>query len=174
MSQEQPLVNRVAQSSLVTLKLEEYVPNTPIASFDIKDYLFKELMLKEKDFRQSMKSHDWSQYQNKVLLVHCSSKAIVPMWASMLIAAYATSYTKEVYYGTKSDYIGHKILQEIEKIDTSAYEDGLVIIKGCADHPIPPNVYLKITEKLRPVVKSLMFGEPCSTVPIYKKPRKKA
>lgn len=173
MTNEKPLVNRVAQSSLITLKLEEYVPDTPIVYFDIKDYLFKELMLKEKDFRQAMKAHDWSQYQGKVLLVHCSSKAIVPMWASMLIASYATPYTEELYYGSPSDYIGHKILQKIEQIDPSVYEDALLIIKGCADHPIPPNVYLKITEKLRPVVKSLMFGEPCSTVPIYKKPRNK-
>lgn len=172
MSTEKPLVNRVAQSQLITLKLEEYVPKTPMANLDIKDYLFKELMLKEKDFRTAMKEHDWSQYQDKVLLVHCSSKAIIPMWASMLIAAHATPFTKDLYFGSASDYIGYKVVQKIDQINPETYRDAMMIIKGCADYPIPPNAYLKITEKLQPVVKSLMFGEPCSTVPIYKKPRK--
>lgn len=174
MSNESPLINRVAQSSLITLKLEDYLPDTPIAFFDLKDYLFKELMLKEKDFRQALKAHDWSQYQDKVLLVHCSSKAIIPMWASMLIAAHAQPFAKELYYGSEADYLGHKITAQIEQIDPATYQDALLIVKGCADHPIPPLVYLKITEKLRPVVKSLMFGEPCSTVPIFKRPRKQS
>jgi hypothetical protein len=171
MANEQPLVNRIAQSGLITLKLEEFVPTIPIATLDIKDYLFMELMLKEKDFRQAMKAHDWAQYQDQVLLINCSSDAIIPMWASMLIATYAQPFARELYYGTEADYLGYKVGQAIDQIDPQQYAEERVIIKGCADHPIPPVAYLKITEKLRPVAKSIMFGEPCSTVPIYKKPR---
>lgn len=171
MTDDQPLVNRIAQSGLITLKLEDFVPTAPVAYLDIKDYLYMELMLKEKDFRQAMKAHDWSQYQDKVLLVHCSTDAIIPMWASMLIATYAQPFTTELFYGTFEDYLSYKVFQSIDQLNSSDYEGEKVIIKGCADHPIPPLAYLKITEKLRPVAQSIMFGEPCSTVPIYKKPK---
>jgi hypothetical protein len=171
MATEKTLVNRIAQSGLITFKLENYVPQVSIAHFDIKAYLFKELILKEQDFRDALKAHDWTQYQDQVLLVYCSSDAIIPMWASMLIATHAQPYTQELYYGTESDYYGHVVLQAIEKLDLKPFVDGRVIVKGCADYPIPPVAYLKITEKLRPVAKSIMFGEPCSTVPLYKKPK---
>lgn len=172
MATEKPLVNRIAQSGLITFKLEDYVPQVSFAHFDIKDYLFKALLLREKDFRAALKEHDWAQYQDQVLLVYCSSDAIIPMWASMLIATYAQPYTKALYYGSEEDYYGHVVLQAIENLDSAPFVGGRVIVKGCADYPIPPVAYLKITEKLRPVAKSIMFGEPCSTVPLYKKPRK--
>ncbi len=163
------LVNRVAQSSLITFKLEDYIPKVEFAHFDIKDYLFKELLLKEADFRAAMKAHDWSQYEGKVLLVYCSSDAIIPMWASMLIATYASSIVKDIFYGKEADYYEYELLKAIEELPLDTYQDGRLIIKGCADYPITPGAYLKITQKFMPVAKSIMFGEPCSTVPLYKR-----
>ena len=172
MATDKPLVNRIAQSGLITYKIEEFVPNVDFAFFDIKDYLFKGLILKEADFRTALKEHDWSAYEGKVLLVHCSTDAIIPMWASMLITSYATPVAKDVFFGKEADYYNYVLNQHIDQINPEEYQDARLVIKGCADKPIPPNIYLRLTHKLRPVAKSIMFGEPCSTVPIYKKPRK--
>jgi hypothetical protein len=172
MKTEQPLVNRVAASGLITIKLEEYFPTTPLAHFDLKDYLFKELILKEKDFRESMKAHDWSQYEGKVLLVYCSTDAIIPMWAYMLVATYAAPVAQEVFQGGALNYYQLHYANAIHQMDISGYEDQRIIIKGCSDHPVPASAYLDLTKRLRPVAKSIMYGEPCSTVPIFKKPRK--
>jgi len=172
MSTEKPLVNRIANSGLITFKLEDYLPKEEILYFDLKDYLFKELILREKDFREALKEHDWNKYQDKIVLVHCSTDAIIPVWAYMLVAAYASPYAAEVFHGSKDDYLTGHFSKVIDRIEPADYEDALLVIKGCSDHPVPLSAYVMITEKLRPVARSIMFGEPCSTVPIYKRSRK--
>ena len=169
---DKPLVNRVASSGLITLKLEEFFPTQEVVNFDLKDYLFMELILKEKDFRAALKAYDWSQCQDKVLLVNCSTDAIIPVWAYMLIAASAAPYAYDVFQGTKDDFYRSYFLRQIDQLDMEQYQDKRMVIKGCSDHPVPPAAYLEITRRLQPVAKSIMFGEPCSTVPVYKRPRK--
>lgn len=170
---DKPLVNKIAASGLITLKMEDFWPGAELAELDIKDYLFKELLLKEKDFREAMKAHDWSQYKGKVLLVYCSTDAIIPMWAYMLIAAYAAPQADDVFQGKPEDYYRQHYTQRLKEIDLAPYQDQRIILKGCTDgKSIPPQAYLELTKRLRPVAKSIMFGEPCSTVPIYKKPRR--
>ena len=167
-----PLVNKVAASGLITLKLEDFWPNVELATFDIKDYLFQALLLKEKDFREALKNHDWSQYQGKVLLVYCSTDAIIPMWAYMLITSYAEPEATDVFQGHQEDYFRTYFTQQLNALDIAPYQGQRVILKGCTDgKAIPPQAYLELTKRLRPVAKSIMFGEPCSTVPIYKQPR---
>lgn len=164
------LVNRVASSGLITLKPEEWAPSIHPIVFDLKGFLFKELILKEQDFRESMKSHDWTQYQDKVLCVYCSTDAIIPSWGYMLVATMASSYAKEVFQGTPDQWVSKQLIQYIGQLDLTPYVDQRVIIKGCSDHvAIGPEIYVALTSKLVPVVKSLMFGEPCSTVPVFKR-----
>ena len=166
------LVNRVASSGLITLKPEEWAPTVLPEVFDLKDYLFMALILKEQDFRDSMKSHDWTQYQDKVLCVFCSTDAIIPSWGFMLVATMAAPYAKEVFFGTPDQWISRQLLAYIDQLDLAPYADQRVIIKGCSDHvTIGPEIYVALTSRLVPVVKSLMFGEPCSTVPVYKRPK---
>lgn len=169
---DQPLVNRVANSGLITLKLEEFFPTQPLAAFDLKDYLFMEMILKEKDFREALKKHDWEQYDGKILLVYCSADAIIPVWAYMLVASYAAPYTFDIYQGEAEDFYRSYFLRQLDQLDTEQYRDQRLVIKGCSDHPVPPAAYLEITRRLQPLVKSIMYGEPCSTVPVYKQPRK--
>lgn len=166
------LVNRVANSGLITIKLEDFFPEAPIAQFDIKDYLFKGLMLKEKEFRAELKAHDWSQYEGKVLTIFCSSDAIVPVWAYMLVGSYATPFVADIFQGTAADFYTAYYRQVIDQLDIEPYEDKRLVIKGCSDHPVPPSAYMNLTRKLRPIAKSIMYGEPCSTVPVYKAPKK--
>jgi hypothetical protein len=169
---EQPLVNRVASSGLITLKLEEFFPAAELAHFDLKDFLFMELILKEKDFRAALKEHNWEQYAGKVLLVYCSTDAIIPVWAYMLVAAYATPSAVDVFQGDQEDYYRTYFLRQLDQLDVEQYRDQRLVIKGCSDHPVPPAAYLEITRLLQPLAKSIMYGEPCSTVPVYKQPRK--
>jgi len=171
MSQEKPLVNRVAASSLITIKLEEYVPDIDFAELDLKKYLFKELLLREKDFRAAMEAHEWEQYQGKVLLVGCSSDAIIPVWAYMLVASHAGPYATDIFQGDRERYYQLTFRRILDGIDPQDYEGARIVIKGCSDKPVPLSAYMELTSKLRPYARSIMFGEPCSTVPIYKKPR---
>jgi hypothetical protein len=164
------LINRVASSGLITLKPEEWAPSNRPESFDVKDYLFMGLILKEQEFRDSVKTHDWDQYRDKVLCVFCSADAIIPSWAYMLVATMATSIAKEVFFGTPAQWISRQLLDNIDHLDLTSYQDQRVIIKGCSDDvAIGPEIYVALTNKLVPVVKSLMFGEPCSTVPVFKR-----
>lgn len=164
------LVNRIANSGLITLRPEEWVLTTPSASLDLKDYLFKGLILKEQEFRESIKTHDWNQYQDKTLCVFCSVDAIIPSWAFMIVAANASQIAKSIYYGTPQQWITAQLLLHIEQMDTTQFIDQKVIIKGCSDEMyIGPEIYLALSHKLVPFVSSLMFGEPCSTVPVYKR-----
>ena len=166
-----PLVNRVATSSLITLKLEDHWPTAPRAHFDLKDYLFMELILKEKDFREAVKAHDFSQYEGKVLLTYCSADAIIPAWAYMLVAAAAAPYAADVYQGSEADYLRDHFRRVVDRLDAEDYRDARIVVKGCGEKEVPASAYLDITAKLQPVAKSVMYGEPCSTVPVYKKPR---
>ena len=165
----EPLINKVAESGLISLDLAQYIPNNEIVVFDIKPYLFKELMLKEKDFRASLATIDWSEFENKIVGIFCSTDAIIPMWANMLIVANLSPYVKSVFFGDENKTRELVLLEEIQKIDPSVFTDQRVVVKGCGDTPIGESAFIAITQKLRPVVKSIMYGEPCSTVPVYKK-----
>ncbi|MEM6319331.1 MAG: DUF2480 family protein, partial [Bacteroidota bacterium] len=168
-----PLVNRVAASGLITLNLEDYFPKGEVVVFDLKPYLFRELILKEKDFRTALKNLDWSQYEGKHVLITCSSDAIIPVWAYMLVTAYAAPIAKSVFQGTPEAFYQQAYEDILKNLDIEAYRDKLLVIKGCSNRPVPVSAYVRLTQLLRPVAKSIMYGEPCSTVPIYKKPRKK-
>ena len=168
---EQPLVNRVASSGLVTFKLEEFFPKEEMAVFDLKDHLFMGLILKEKDFREALANHNWEQYAGKNLAVFCSADAIIPVWAYMLVTVYAAPYANDVFQGTTEEFYKHIFQKALDEVDAAQYADQRVVIKGCSDHPVPPSAYVELTRKLQPYAKSIMFGEPCSTVPIFKKPK---
>lgn len=130
-----------------------------------------EMVLKEKDFRAAMKAHDWEQYAGKTLLVYCSADAIIPVWAYMLVAANAGPFASNVYQGDQTDFLRGHYQNVIAEFDLAEYSDKRIVVKGCSEKPVPASAYLAVTEKLRPVAKSIMYGEPCSTVPVYKKPR---
>jgi hypothetical protein len=165
----EPFVNKVAESGLVTLDLEKYYPKQPTAVFDLKDHLFMGMILKEKDFREALKNLDWSVYQNKAVAVTCSADAIIPVWAWMLVATQLEPLASTIVMGTEKELHKALYLENIAAINTSEFEDKRVVIKGCGETPIDDYVYMEITKRLRPVVKSIMYGEPCSTVPVYKK-----
>ena len=169
MSKDGPIINRVAQSGIITLNLEDFTTEGERVLFDIKEYLFMELILKEKDFRKAMKEHNWEQYTGKLVAITCSADAIVPVWAYMLIMTYLNPYVKQAAFGEETTLESLLFSQKIAQIDPSQFQDKRVVIKGCGDKAIPPYAYVAITQLLQPVVKSLMYGEPCSTVPIYKK-----
>lgn len=163
------IINKVAQSGLITLDLGDYFPKELIAVFDLKHYLFMEMVLKEKDFRAALQNFDWSPYQDQTVAVTCSTDAIIPMWAYMLVASYLQPIAKAVFFGDPDSVQQQIFLQNIEAISAEEYDDKRVVIKGCGDVPIGASAYLTITKKLRPYAKSIMYGEPCSTVPIFKK-----
>lgn len=169
---EKPLINRVANSGLINFNLENYFPKDEIVSFDLKEFLFQGLILKEKDFRNSLKEIDWSSYNSKILLVICSTDAIIPVWAYMLVSAYAEPFASQVFLGSKENFISSYYWEFIKQLDASKYEGQRVVIKGCSKKPVPASAYLALTTKLRPYAQSIMYGEPCSTVPIFKRPRK--
>ncbi len=166
---EEVMTNKVSESGILTLDLEEYYPKDETAVFDMKDYLFMGLILKEKDFREALKNLDLLPYSNKNVALTCTADAIIPMWAYMLVSCYLQPVAKEVVFGN-ADFL-HQILflKNIAAIDPANYADKRVVIKGCGDLPVSENAYVAITQLLRPVAKSIMYGEPCSTVPIYKK-----
>ncbi len=164
------IVNRVTESSLSTIDLENFFPGEEVLVFDLKNFLFMELMLKEKDYREALKTHDWRQYDGKIVGVTCSNDAIIPMWAYMLAGAYLEPIAKAVFFGDSDTVKQELLLRNIRKIDVSEFEGKRVVIKGCGEMPIKEKAYLEITILLRPVVKSIMYGEPCSTVPVYKQP----
>ncbi len=172
MDTEKPLINRVAESGLITLNLEKFFPDGEIAVFDLKDHLFMGLILKEKDFREALKDHDWEQYRGKVLLTYCSADAIIPMWAYMLVTAYAAPYAADVFQGDEEAYYKAAFLRALAALDAAQYDGQRIVIKGCSDKPVPPAAYVELTRKLQPYAQSIMFGEPCSTVPVFKRPRK--
>ncbi len=169
---DKPLVNKVAASGLITIDLENYFPETPVKSIDLKDFLFRELILREKDFRAALKEKDWTEYQDVNLAVFCSTDAIVPVWAYMLIASYAQPYVTSLFFGNPDAFYEDYYKKTIEQLEIEDYRDQRLVIKGCSNKPVPAAAYMYLTQKLRPLARSIMYGEPCSTVPIYKKPKK--
>ena len=163
------IVNRVANSVLQVFDLEDYYPEGPRFSIDVSQWLYEGLVLREKDFREQLKNHNWDAYKDGFVALSCSTDAIVPAWAFMLITAHLEPVAKNVFWGTIPQMeIG--LYQEIlQKLDYSSYQDKPVIIKGCSRKPVPQEVYVLATQKLMPVAKSIMFGEACSAVPVYKR-----
>lgn len=165
----EPITNKVAESGLITVDPASYIPQGETAIFDLKDHLFMGLVLKEKDFRDTLKKMDWEQYRDKNVAVTCTADAIIPVWAYMLIAAHLQPVAKEIVMGDEKELQRIIFLKNISQINTDEFIDQRVVIKGCGDIPIGDFVYLELTKRLRPVTKSIMYGEPCSTVPVFKK-----
>ncbi len=163
------IINRVTESGLITLDLKTFYPKEEIKIFDLKDYLFRGLIVKEKDFREALKNTNWQQYANINVAVTCTADAIIPVWAYMLIATYLQSVAKNIVLGDEKKLIETILLQNINQININEYQDKRVVVKGCGDVAIPDSIYMQITALLLPHVKSIMYGEPCSTVPVFKK-----
>ena len=166
---ENKIINKVTESLLTTVDLEEYAPKGELAVFDLKEHLFMGLILKEKDFREALKTLDWEQYKDKLVAITCTVDAIIPMWAYMLVATNLQPIAKEVIFGQENDLLPNIWIKNLSAINGSDFLDKRVVVKGCGEHPIPEVAYVEITNKLRPYVKSIMYGEPCSTVPIFKR-----
>lgn len=163
------IVNRVAQSKLVTFDLEELYPVGKRVLFDIKDWLYESLILKEKEFRAFVDAHSWQQYQDNYVALTCSSDAIIPGWAYMLVASKLSSYAKNVVIGDL-EQLESSIYQEIlTQLDVSSFKDKPVIIKGCSNKPVPQNAYILATTKIQSVAKNVMYGEACSSVPLFRR-----
>jgi hypothetical protein len=163
------IINKVTESGLISFDLEELYPRGEIKTFDLKEYLFMGLILKEKDFRAALLTTDWEQYKDKYVAITCTADAIIPMWANMLVASYLQPVAKDVVFGDEKKLIESVLQKNIEALSTAEFIDQRIVVKGCGDIAIPESAYVAITNKLRPVVKSIMYGEPCSTVPIFKK-----
>lgn len=166
---ESAIVNKVAESGLITIDLEKYIPQQEIVAFDLTPFLFRGLILKEKDFRESMQSADWSKYAGKAVAVFCSADAIIPAWAYMLVSVMLSGIANTVFAGTPAELEKSLFLENLKKIEPAEFQDKRVVVKGCGDKQIGVYAYLEITSLLQPVVKTLMYGEPCSTVPVFKR-----
>jgi hypothetical protein len=166
---QETIINKVAQSGLLTLDPASFYPAGERVIYDIKDNLFHGLILREKDFREFVKGHDWAQYQGKNVGITCTADAIVPAWAYMLLANRMAPYACEVVFGDAEVLETVLFEKEMAKANFEQYRDQRIVLKGCGDTPVPVSAYVELTKRLTPVVKSLMFGEPCSTVPIYKR-----
>ena len=162
------IVNKVAESGLITLNLEAYLPKGGMVTFDLKDHLFMGLILKEKDFREALKNTDWSTYAGRNVAITCTADAIIPLWAYMLVVTYLQPVAADVLVGSEAELYRRIVLKNLAALDTAPLRDQRVVVKGCGDIQIDAYAYGEVTRVLRPVAKSIMYGEPCSTVPIYK------
>ncbi|MBC6992255.1 MULTISPECIES: DUF2480 family protein [Hymenobacter] len=165
------IINRVAQSALTTFNLEELIHPGERVVYDIKDNLFHGLILREKDFREFIKTHDWSQYDGKNVAITCSADAIVPTWAYMLLATKLQGHAYRYVFGSLEALEQELFCEAIAAVNPEEYRDAKVVVKGCGNVPVPTYAYVAIMQKLLPVAASLMYGEPCSTVPLYKRPK---
>lgn len=161
--------NKVAESGIITIDPAQFYPSEEIIEFDLKDFLFMGLILKEKEFRESLKNLDIQKYSGKIVAVHCSADAIIPVWAYMLVASLLTPVASAIIMGNQQEVIRQIILSRIASLETSDYADKRLVIKGCGELAIPADAYMSLTNKLRPIAKSIMYGEPCSTVPVFKR-----
>lgn len=168
METAETIINRVAESGLVTFDPANLLDPAGILLFDLKDNLFMGQILREKDFREFLKAHDWSVYQGCLVAVCCSADAIIPTWAYMLVGSYLQPFARTVTFGTADSVLQMEYHNRLHAMDLEVYRDKRVVVKGCGSIPVPDSVYLEIAVLFKPVVKSLMFGEPCSTVPIFK------
>ncbi len=165
------IVNRVAKSPIITFDLGEYYAKGERVQIDIKDQLFQGMILREKDFRAYVKEQDWSDYQDKYVAIYCSADAIVPVWAYMLLATKLAPYSKHVAFGTLEALETELYQEALSKVKVEEFEGRPIVIKGCGDKPVPNAAYIMASRLLQPVAKTIMYGEPCSTVPLYKKPK---
>jgi hypothetical protein len=170
---EDAIINRVQQSGLVSIDLEDYYHPGEKIVFDIKDYLFHGIILKEKDFRESLKNHNWEQYKGKNIAIACSADAIIPTWAYMLVTEKLKPYAHIIIFGSLDDLQSKIFSDGIATINAEQFNHAKVVVKGCSKVEVPVSAYVELTAKLLPVVSSLMFGEPCSTVPVYKQAKNK-
>lgn len=168
---EGPIINKVASSGIITLDLEELYPQGERVVFDLKPLLWQEVALKEDDLRAFCKTHDWSQYAGKLVSVHCSADAIIPTWAYMLVTMHLQPHAAFITQGDAEQLERAVFTTFAESFQVEPYRGARVVVKGCSKLPVPLNAYVELSAKLLPVVKSLMFGEPCSTVPLYKAPK---
>ena len=163
------IINKVDKSGIIQLNLEDMRPPGKRMEFDMKDHLYQELVLREKEFRKFIKTNDWSIYTDAFVCVHCTADAIVPTWAYMLVASELQGRTKAVVWGTKQDLEDELLIESINNLKEKDFTDARVIVKGCSNNAIGDRVYIALTLKLKPLVKNLMFGEACSAVPVFKR-----
>ncbi len=163
-------VNKVADSGIISLNLEDYFPKEGIQVFDMKDYLFMGLILKEKDFREALKTIDLSVFEKKIVALTCSADAVIPIWAYMLAASVLQPVAAQIIFGTQEETVKAVLLKNLGLLNVEEFADQRVVIKGCGELPVTESAYIEITKLLRPVARSIMYGEPCSTVPVFKKP----
>ena len=166
---EEVIINKVTQSGLITLDLEKFFPVEEVVFFDLKNYLFMDLILKEKEYREALKNVEWKKYEGKNVAIGCTTDAIIPLWAYMLAVTYLQEFAANIVFGDEAQLINTLLLKNVQKIDASEFEGKRVVVKGCGDKKISESAYVEITKILYPVAKSIMFGEPCSTVPIFKR-----
>jgi len=166
----EPIVNRVAESDVVVYNLEDLWDEKPVVELDLAPFLYKGLVLREKEFRAAVKEHDWQQYRDAHVAVFCSTDAIIPTWAPMLVATKLEGVARSVAYGRKEDLVRDHFVRALEREDWSQYADQIVVVKGCASKIVPTDAYLLATQKLQGVARKLMYGEPCSSVPLWRKP----
>ena len=167
--EEPEIVNRVTSSSLITLNLEELHPGGEVSEIDLKDLLFQGLILREKDLRDFIKSHDFKKYAGKNVAIHCSADAVIPTWAYMLVGIALQPFAKRIVFGNRNELMRQLFSEALDKIDWGKYRDAKVVIKGCSDVHVPESAYVDAAARLRPIAASIMYGEPCSTVPLYKR-----
>jgi hypothetical protein len=166
------IVNKVKLSKLVTVDLEKFAGGITVNELDLKDFLFQGLILKESEFREKMDAHDWPQYEGGYLAVLCSTDAIIPKWAYMLVVQYAEDFAEDVLFGRKEEVISQILKRRLDQQNWEKYKDSYVLLKGCSKIEIPADVYMYATKKLLPHVGKLMYGEACSNVPVYRKKTK--
>jgi len=163
------IINRVAGSNLLTFDLEALYPEGRRMELDIKEWLFEEIILREKEFRKFVAGHDWKQYQDSYVALYCSSEAIVPAWAYMLITTQLQPFARKVVLGNLESLETSLFESLLDRLDLEQYIDKPVIIKGCSHKPVPPNAYVQATYRLQQVARSLFYGEACSSVPLFKR-----
>lgn len=165
----EPIRNKVQESGLITLDLEDFKPEIHVIGIDIADQLWQGIALKEKDFRQWIKENDWTTYSDAAVYVHCSVDAIIPTWAYMLVSSQLIKVATKIIIGSKDDLMKTLITDKIQELGLEKYKDGRIIIKGCSDITSPAYSMVELMKVLQPVAKSIMYGEPCSAVPVFKK-----
>lgn len=161
--------NRVAESELITLDLKTFLPQEQPVQFDLSNFLYRGLILKEKDYREALTKTEWEVFSQKIVLIYCSADVIIPVWAYMLAAVYLKPVAREIFFDNAEGWKEKMLLKKINDLETDHFKDKRVVIKGCGEEKIPDSAYFEITSKLLPVVKTILYGEPCSTVPVYKK-----
>lgn len=170
MENDNIIVNKVAQSPLITIDIKDFYPEkSEYEIYDIANYLYERLILKEKNFRQQLKEIDYSFYKNKYLGVYCSEDAIIPQWAYLLVVTHFQPFVKKIFFANEKKLIQNILIDKINALSLENFKDKPIVIKGCSDKEIEIEVYMELTSRLMPVAKSIMYGEPCSTVPLFKR-----